>query len=358
MAEVDNNVFVMDIPIVGGQTPTVSVVNPAQAAIPVRRLTRIGGDFIGWQPDGNRVYFSIGRSYFTYDLPRADSLVRDSTVEADSARRVAGGGAARDSGRAPTPRAIARPTSRRGSTSRSPSRRTGRAGQVVLQNARVVTMKGDEVIERARHPRARQPHRRRRRRGNAARCLTGRARSTSPARRSCPGFVDTHAHMWPDFGHPPVAGVDVHGEPRLRRHRRRATRRRPRPTCSRTATSSRPATFSARASSPPGPGVFWTDDIKSLDDARDVLRRYTEFYNTNTIKQYMVGDRKVRQWVIMAAQGARAHADARGRPRSQEESHRGDRRLRGQRALVPDRAAVQGQRAAASRRAASRTRRR
>ena len=32
-----------------------------------------------------------------------------------------------------------------------------------------------------------------------------------------------------------------------------------------------------------------------------MLKRYTEYYNTQTIKQYMVGDRKVRQWVIMAA---------------------------------------------------------
>jgi len=50
-----------------------------------------------------------------------------------------------------------------------------------------------------------------------------------------------------------------------------------------------------------GPGVFSADNIKSLDDARDVLRRYSEHYNTKTIKQYMAGDRKVRQWVIMAA---------------------------------------------------------
>jgi len=47
--------------------------------------------------------------------------------------------------------------------------------------------------------------------------------------------------------------------------------------------------------------VFWTDNISSLADARDVLKRYTDYYNTQTIKQYMVGDRKVRQWVIMAS---------------------------------------------------------
>jgi hypothetical protein len=47
--------------------------------------------------------------------------------------------------------------------------------------------------------------------------------------------------------------------------------------------------------------VFAADNIRSLDDARDVLRRYADHYGTQTIKQYMAGDRKVRQWVIIAA---------------------------------------------------------
>ena len=50
-----------------------------------------------------------------------------------------------------------------------------------------------------------------------------------------------------------------------------------------------------------GPGVFSRDNIKSLEDARDVLRRYADHFNTQTIKQYLAGDRKVRQWVIIAA---------------------------------------------------------
>jgi imidazolonepropionase-like amidohydrolase len=50
-----------------------------------------------------------------------------------------------------------------------------------------------------------------------------------------------------------------------------------------------------------GPGIFAADNIKSLDEARDVVRRYADYYNTKTIKQYLAGDRKVRQWVIMAA---------------------------------------------------------
>jgi len=50
-----------------------------------------------------------------------------------------------------------------------------------------------------------------------------------------------------------------------------------------------------------GPGVFWDEDFQSLDEARQALRRYSEYYHTNTIKQYMTGNRKQRQWTIMAA---------------------------------------------------------
>jgi Tol biopolymer transport system component len=298
LAEVDDNVYVMDIPVVGGQTPTVSVVNPAQAAIPVRRLTRIGGDFIGWQADGNRVHFSIGRSYFTYDLARADSLVRDSTARSDSLRR--GGGAGRDSAAAASDTSRNRPAY-------EPTRidvaitvqKDKPRGTVVLKNARAITMKGDEVIDRAdilvRDNRivAVGP-------SGSLQVPTGTREIDMTGKTVMPGFVDTHAHMWPDFGihrsqvwmymanlaygvtatrDPQTATTDVLSYGDLVE----------------TGDIVGPRIMST------GPGVFWYLDIKNQNDARDVLRRYSEFYKTNTIKQYMVGDRKVRQWVIQAA---------------------------------------------------------
>ena len=50
-----------------------------------------------------------------------------------------------------------------------------------------------------------------------------------------------------------------------------------------------------------GPGVFWAEGIKSLDHARNVLRRYSDYYNTMTFKMYLAGNRQQRQWLIMAA---------------------------------------------------------
>jgi hypothetical protein len=50
-----------------------------------------------------------------------------------------------------------------------------------------------------------------------------------------------------------------------------------------------------------GPGVFASDNIQSLHEARDVLRRYSKYWDTKTIKQYMAGVRQQRQWIVMAA---------------------------------------------------------
>ena len=50
-----------------------------------------------------------------------------------------------------------------------------------------------------------------------------------------------------------------------------------------------------------GPGVFAETDFQSLDDARRVLRRYTEDYGTHLLKSYLVGTRQQRQWVVTAS---------------------------------------------------------
>jgi hypothetical protein len=51
-----------------------------------------------------------------------------------------------------------------------------------------------------------------------------------------------------------------------------------------------------------GPGVgFWAYNLKSYEQARDILKQYSEYYNTKTIKMYLTGNRQHRQWIIQAA---------------------------------------------------------
>jgi hypothetical protein len=50
-----------------------------------------------------------------------------------------------------------------------------------------------------------------------------------------------------------------------------------------------------------GPGVFSGENIRDLDHARRVLKRYALYYDTKTIKEYSAGNREQRQWIIQAA---------------------------------------------------------
>ncbi|HEY7684787.1 MAG TPA: amidohydrolase, partial [Gemmatimonadales bacterium] len=71
-----NNVYMVTVPLVGGETPTINVSDPSSAPFPVKRLTRIGGDFIGWSANGSLATWSIGASFFRYDPIVADSAAK------------------------------------------------------------------------------------------------------------------------------------------------------------------------------------------------------------------------------------------------------------------------------------------
>jgi hypothetical protein len=76
LATASNYVYLVTLPLVGAAPPAINVADTAAASFPVHRLTRIGGDFIGWAPDAKTVYWSIGRSFFRYRPAVADSLAK------------------------------------------------------------------------------------------------------------------------------------------------------------------------------------------------------------------------------------------------------------------------------------------
>ena len=51
-----------------------------------------------------------------------------------------------------------------------------------------------------------------------------------------------------------------------------------------------------------GPGVFSETDFQSAEEVEGVVARYKKYYRTNTLKSYMVGNRRQRQWMIDACQ--------------------------------------------------------
>jgi hypothetical protein len=50
-----------------------------------------------------------------------------------------------------------------------------------------------------------------------------------------------------------------------------------------------------------GPGVFSGENFRSLEHARNVMKRYSDYFGASTIKQYVAGNREQRQWIIQAA---------------------------------------------------------
>jgi len=304
LATSSNYVYLVTLPLVGATPPAINVADTAAATFPVHRLTRIGGDFIGWMPDARTVYWSVGRSFFRYNPALADSLgkvkARADSIRADSLKQATK--EKPDSvgkARVDSPAKLPAYEAERVDVSVKVPRDVPR-GSVVLRGARIVSMKGDELIEK----------------GDVVvtdnRLVCVAATCTAPAgaavvdvsgKTIVPGFIDIHAHPWPTWG--------IH-ETQVWKYLANlawgvTTTRDPQ-----TSTTD-VLTYADQVESGDligpriyhtGPGVFGAfleENWTSLDDVRNTLKRYSEFYRTNTIKQYMAGNRKQRQWVIMAA---------------------------------------------------------
>ena len=304
LATSSNYVYLVTLPQVGATPPAINVADTTAAAFPVHRLTRVGGDFIGWMPDGKSVYWSVGRSFFRYTPALGDSLgqakARVDSLRADSLKQATkekpdSAGKARVDSLAKLPAYEAERVDVTVRVSRDVPR-----GSVVLRGARIVSMKGDEVIEKGDVVVT----------DNRLACVAATCSSPAGAtvvdaagKTIVPGLIDIHAHPWPTWG--------IH-ETQVWKYLANlawgvTTTRDPQTSTTDVLTYA-DQVEAGELIGPriyhTGPGVFGAfleENWTSLDDVRNTLKRYSEFYHTHTIKQYMAGNRKQRQWVIMAA---------------------------------------------------------
>ncbi len=313
LAQVGLNLYyIPDIPWPGGTEPTVTVnegrgggapaAGPPGQDFPSRKLTDIGAQFPSWASDSKTIHWSIGNAHVVYDIERATAF-DDSVRRANPARPAGGaGGAPGDSATAGGGRGNARVLpSYRPAESRilvSATRDIPKAS-VLLKGARLITMKGDEIFAS----------------GDIAitnNRIVGVGASgsvTAPAgarvidvtgKTIIPGFVDTHAHL--------RVANNIHRAPVWSYAANLAygvTTARDPQTGSTDVLSYEDQEKAGNVLAPriysTGPGVFSGEGIRSLENARTVLRRYAEYYDTKTIKQYQAGNREVRQWIIQAA---------------------------------------------------------
>ena len=301
LAQVLSDLYIVTIPWVGGTEPTVSVGNPENATFPVRKISDIGGQFPSWSANGENVHWSIGNAHVVYNLDRGRTF--DDSVRRARAGRGGAGGAQGDS--------TAQGGGRQGASRTTPmfqpdEKRILITGQrdipdasAVLRGARVITMKGTEVIENADVVVVNNRIRAVGRRGSVR--VPPNARVIDVAGKTIvPGYVDTHAHL--------RVSQNVHREPVWSYVANLAygvTAARDPQTGTTDVLSYEDQVNAGKFLGPriysTGPGVFSSENIRDLDHARKILKRYSDYYDTKTIKQYVAGNREQRQWVIQAA---------------------------------------------------------
>ncbi len=300
IAQINNEIYVVSIPVTGGETPTISVADTDKSQFPSRKLTKIGGEFASWSTNGKLVYFTLGNALFTYDLDsaRANDLELKRKKAEKTKEKESGNGEGdsdedkdnkKDEGYQPAELRI-----------KVKAQRDIPTGKILLQNARIITMKGDEVIEKGdlliENSRIKQVG------------VSGSINVDASVRKIdmngktiVPGFVDTHAHMWPTWG--------IHKSQLWMYAANLAygvtTTRDPQTMTSdvitygdmvETGEMIGPRIYST------GPGVgYWAYNLKSFEQTQDILKQYSEYYNTKTIKMYVTGNRQHRQWIIKAA---------------------------------------------------------
>lgn len=267
IAEVYWDIYWVKVPYVGGKVRSISVSNPDNSSFPSKKLSDIGGQFLSWGAGGKQVHWAIGNAFATYDL--------DAAAQADSAYEV-------------TENII-----------EVSAKRDIPQGSVLLRNARLITMKGNEIISRGdiyiQNNRIKGIGR-----SGSIKVPSGTRRWDMKGKTIVPGFVDTHAHLRPAWG--------VHKDKvwqYLTNLAYGVTTTRDPQTSSTDVLTYEDMVRSGDLTGPriysTGPGVFWNEQIKSLDHARKILSRYSKYYDTKTIKMYVAGNRQQRQWIIMAA---------------------------------------------------------
>lgn len=303
IAHINNDIYVVTIPKTGAEAPKISVADASSASFPSTKLTKIGGEFPSWSSNGKVVYYSLGNAFFTYNLDEAKAK------ELELKKKKAEEEKAKEAGKENKAEGDKKEADK--GEKKDESYKPGEirvkvtvqkdipSGSILLQNARIITMKGDEIIERGdvliENARIKQVGP-----AGSIHVSANVQKMDLSGKTIVPGFVDTHAHMWPAWGiHKNqvwmYAANLAYGVTTTRDPQTATTDVLTYSDMVETGDIIGPRVYST------GPGVgFWSYNLKDYEQTKDILKQYSEYYNTKTIKMYLTGNRQHRQWVIQA----------------------------------------------------------
>ena len=289
LAKINNEIYTVTIPMIGGKVPEISVADATKAAFPSEKLTQLGGEFPQWTADGKNVNWSLGNAYFSYDLAEAKKVKKQLAKEkkekaakekAEKAAKKAAGEkeekADDDKKKKDKEEEEDKNYKAKEIRVKTEVNRDVPTGSILLKNARIVTMKGDEVYEQGEvlieNARIKQV-------GNSGTIQIGRNVKTMDmtGKTIVPGFVDTHAHMWPNWNihkkHVWIYMANLaYGVTATRDPQTATTDVLTYADMVESGDMLGPRVYST------GPGVgFWAYKMKSLKHVKKVLKQYSEY---------------------------------------------------------------------------------
>lgn len=311
LAQINNDIYHVFLPQYG-QKAEISLADASAASFPARKLTIMGGEFPAWSGDSKFIHWSLGAAHFIFDLEKAYAF-DDSLAAVKKAEKEAKEAAKKESAADSTKEKLSEDAKDKKKEKKKeepkfeakelkikvPYRKDIPKGAVLLTGARIITMsqkgvieKGDILIINNRITAVGES-------GSVpipknAQIIDASGKTVSP------GFVDTHAHMWPNWGlHKNQSWIYAanlaYGVTTTRDPQTATTDVLTYGDMVEAGMMAGPRIYST------GPGVgYWSYKIKSLEHAREVLKQYSDYYHTKTIKMYLTGNRQQRQWIIMA----------------------------------------------------------
>ncbi len=276
-----NQVYLLDVPEVGGEPPTINVNAPPAS---VARLTNGGADEAHWAEGGRTIAWSVGPSFFTLPLASVEENIAQARAPAPQ----------------PNTTAWVKRLKPRETAMDIEVPRYRPTGTIVLRGAHIITMRGDEVIPSGdiviRDNRIVAVGAK-----GSVKIPAGAQTEDVTGSTIVPGFIDTHAHWFQirrgvldlenwDFLATLAYGITSGRDPQ---------------TFTNDIFAYQDLVDAGEIVGPraysTGPGIFWSNNFQSAEEAADVIARYKNYYRTSMVKSYAVGNRQQREFVVEAS---------------------------------------------------------
>jgi len=315
LAQVSTQLYLLAVPHMGGEAPTVDI---NKSPLPLSKLTDVGADYMAWSSDSKTITWAVGSTFLrlpvdkvVFEKPKsAEERAKEKESKSEpnpvppksklEKKNASAGTASSDSDSAPD-------TDKEKKNKPKPEEiavklefpRHHPSGTVVLRGAQVIPMHGDDVIADADIVV----------KDDRIAAIGKRGSLSAPADAKVidlsgttivPGFIDIHPH-WTEIRR---GVLDLQNWSFLANLAYGVTAGRDPQTATNDMFAYQDLVDTGEIIGPraysTGPGVFPDTDFQSLEDAKGVVDRYKRFYRTSYLKSYLVGNRKQRQWMVMA----------------------------------------------------------